>query len=80
MGDGRLECLTLLWLKLWNVIEDGPFIPTKPEKVGEVTSQVPKTKKDFDDADRKKIEKNYKAKKLLVCGIGPDEYNKISAR
>lgn len=27
----------------------------------------------------KKIEKNFKAKKLLVCVIGPDEYNRISS-
>lgn len=27
----------------------------------------------------KKIEKNYKAKKLIVRGIGAKEYNRISA-
>ena len=27
----------------------------------------------------KKIEKGFKAKTLLVCGIGPDEYNRVSA-
>lgn len=36
-------------------------------------------KKEFDNIDREKIEKNYKANKLLVCGIGLDEYNRISA-
>ena len=33
----------------------------------------------YDEADRKKIEKGFKAKTLLVCGIGPDEYNRVSA-
>ncbi|XP_060178833.1 uncharacterized protein LOC132609018 [Lycium barbarum] len=28
---------------------------------------------------RKAVEKNYKAKKILVCGIGSDEYNRVSA-
>ena len=28
---------------------------------------------------RKKIETGYKAKKFLVCGIGPDEFNRVSA-
>lgn len=50
----------------------------RTSKVGEVTSQVHKTKKEFDVTDRKKIKKKYKANKLLVYGIGPDEYNKIS--
>ena len=26
-----------------------------------------------------KIEKGYKAKTLLVCGIGPDDFNRVSA-
>ncbi|XP_069146895.1 uncharacterized protein [Solanum lycopersicum] len=33
----------------------------------------------YDEADRKNIEKGYKAMKLLVCGIGPDEFNRVSA-
>ena len=40
---------------------------------------VVKSRREYDDKDRKKIKKNYKDKKLLVCGIGPDEYNRILA-
>ncbi|XP_070017594.1 uncharacterized protein [Nicotiana sylvestris] len=40
---------------------------------------IPKSRKAFNDADIKAIEKNFHAKKILVCGIGPDEYNMISA-
>lgn len=29
--------------------------------------------------DKKKIEKNYKAKKLIVCRIEAEKYNRISA-
>ncbi|XP_070015280.1 uncharacterized protein [Nicotiana sylvestris] len=36
-------------------------------------------RKEFNDANKKAIEKNFPAKTVLVCGIGPDEYNKISA-
>ncbi|XP_049368191.1 uncharacterized protein LOC125833082 [Solanum verrucosum] len=64
--------------ELWDVILDGPYIPTKDVVDGELTKVIPKTRREYNEADRKKIEKNYKAKKLLVCGIGPDEYNKIS--
>lgn len=63
--------------ELWDVICDGPYVPTK--KVGEPAVMVPKTRKEYNDADRKAIEKNFSAKKILVCGIGPDEYNRISA-
>ncbi|XP_070057687.1 uncharacterized protein [Nicotiana tomentosiformis] len=47
--------------------------------IGESAVTVPKTRKEYNDADRKAIEKNFRAKKILVCGIGPDEYNKIFA-
>ncbi|XP_070010699.1 uncharacterized protein [Nicotiana sylvestris] len=42
-------------------------------------SDIAKTRKEYNDADRKDIEKNFRAKKILVCGIGPNEYNRISA-
>ncbi|XP_070049073.1 uncharacterized protein [Nicotiana tomentosiformis] len=63
--------------ELWDVIYDRPFVPMKT--VGEGTVTIPKTRKEYNDANRKAIEKNFRAKKILVCGIGPDEYNHISA-
>ncbi|XP_070056835.1 uncharacterized protein [Nicotiana tomentosiformis] len=63
--------------ELLDVICDGPYVPTK--KVGEHAVMVPKTRKEYNDTDRKAVEKNFRAKKILVCGIGPDEYNRISA-
>ncbi|XP_070035308.1 uncharacterized protein [Nicotiana tomentosiformis] len=63
--------------ELWDVICDGPYAPTK--KVGEPAVMVLKTRKEYNDADKKAVEKNFRAKKILVCGIGPDEYNRISA-
>uniref|UniRef100_A0A1S4CX45 Myosin-16-like n=1 Tax=Nicotiana tabacum TaxID=4097 RepID=A0A1S4CX45_TOBAC len=63
--------------ELWDVICDGPFVYTKTN--GNPAITVPKTRKEFKDADQKDIEKNFCAKKILVCGIGPDEYNRISA-
>ncbi|XP_070042488.1 uncharacterized protein [Nicotiana tomentosiformis] len=47
--------------------------------IGEPTVTVPKTWKEYSYVDRKAIEKSFRAKKILVCGIGPDEYNRISA-
>ncbi|XP_070019978.1 uncharacterized protein [Nicotiana sylvestris] len=37
--------------ELWDVICDGPFVPTK--NLGDPAIAIPKTKKEFNDADRK---------------------------
>ncbi|XP_070025743.1 uncharacterized protein [Nicotiana sylvestris] len=63
--------------ELWYVICDGSYITTKV--LAELPLPMPKTRKEYTDADRKAVEKNFRAKKILVCRIGPDEYNRISA-
>ncbi|XP_070037229.1 uncharacterized protein [Nicotiana tomentosiformis] len=63
--------------ELWDVICDGSFVPTKT--IGDPVVTFPKTRNELNDVDRKAIEKNFREKKILVCGIGPDEYNRISA-
>ncbi|XP_070007978.1 uncharacterized protein [Nicotiana sylvestris] len=63
--------------ELWDIICDGPHVPMK--KLGETGLMVPKDRKEYNIINRKAVEKNYHAKKILVCGIGPDEYNKVSA-
>ncbi|XP_070026548.1 uncharacterized protein [Nicotiana sylvestris] len=62
--------------ELWDVIYDGIFVPTK--NLGDPTVAIPKTRKEFNETNRKVVEKNFRAKKILVCGIVPDEYNRIS--
>ncbi|XP_070032121.1 uncharacterized protein [Nicotiana tomentosiformis] len=47
--------------------------------LGNPAVAIPKTRKEFNDVDRKAIEKNFRAKKILICGIGYDEYNRILA-
>ncbi|XP_075079968.1 uncharacterized protein LOC142165280 [Nicotiana tabacum] len=63
--------------ELWDIICDGPYIPT--EKIGDPLVTMLKTRKEYNDADKKAVAKNFRAKKILVCGIRPDEYNRISA-
>ncbi|XP_070057845.1 uncharacterized protein [Nicotiana tomentosiformis] len=41
--------------------------------------EVPKTRADCTTEDLKKWEKNAKAKKWLVCGLGPYEYSRIQS-
>nr|XP_033516621.1 uncharacterized protein LOC117280967 [Nicotiana tomentosiformis] len=64
-------------LELWDVICNGPFVPMK--SIDEPAVIAPKTRKEYNDVDRKAIEKNFRAKKILVCSIRPDEYNRIFA-
>ncbi|XP_070004311.1 uncharacterized protein [Nicotiana sylvestris] len=60
-----------------NIICDGPHVPMK--KLGKTGPMVLKDRKEYSDIDRKSVEKNYREKKILVCGIGPDEHNRVSA-
>ncbi|XP_070050424.1 uncharacterized protein [Nicotiana tomentosiformis] len=46
--------------------------------ISEGTITVPKTRKEYNDTDRKAIEKNFRAKKIVVGSIGLEEYNRIS--
>ena len=51
---------------------------TNEVKDGEITRFIPKTPKQYNEANTKKIDKSYRAKKHLVCGINAEEYNHIS--
>ncbi|XP_070019993.1 uncharacterized protein [Nicotiana sylvestris] len=39
--------------ELWDVICNGPYMPTK--KIGDLSLTMPKTRKEYNDADRKEI-------------------------
>uniref|UniRef100_A0A0V0IPD6 Putative ovule protein n=1 Tax=Solanum chacoense TaxID=4108 RepID=A0A0V0IPD6_SOLCH len=38
----------------------------------------PKTRDEFTNEDIKAVQNNVKAKKVLICGFGPDEYSQSS--
>lgn len=56
--------------ELWDVILYGCYIHTKDVIDREINKVIPKTRKEYNEVERKNIEKNYKAKKILVHGIG----------
>ena len=60
-------------IDLWDVIEDGPHIPTKIEN-GVVVS---KPKQEWDEVDRKKVQSNAKVIHYLYCAIDRNEYGYI---
>ncbi|WMV33441.1 hypothetical protein MTR67_026826 [Solanum verrucosum] len=65
-------------IEVWNVICEGPSVPTMEVKDGEVTRVIVKTRQQYNDADKRLVEKNHKARKLLMCGISMNEYDLIS--
>ena len=62
-----------------DVICKGPYVPTMEVKDGEVTRVIPKTRKQYNDSDRLLVQKNHKARKLLLCGLSINEYDLISS-
>ncbi|XP_015079497.1 uncharacterized protein LOC107023343 [Solanum pennellii] len=62
---------------LWSVVLDGPTISMKKGPDGE--TMIPKDRNEWNVADKLAIQNNAKAKKILICGIGLDEYNRISS-
>ena len=60
--------------ELWGRIIDGPTIPMKLVD-GE---QVKNVRSEFTVDDLVALKKNAKAKSILVCGLGPAEYNRVS--
>ncbi|MCE3050777.1 hypothetical protein HAX54_048058 [Datura stramonium] len=52
--------------------------PKYPMKKDVENNVFPKEKNEYNEANFKMLEKNVKAKCILVCGLGPDEYNRIS--
>jgi len=62
--------------ELLTIVNKGPLTPTKQNAQNEI---VPKDPSEFVAADFRMMEKNAKTKKILICGLGLDEYNKISA-
>ncbi|XP_060210261.1 uncharacterized protein LOC132637139 [Lycium barbarum] len=63
--------------ELWDIILDGPFVPTRTNTETEKLEVKPT--KEYTETDRKAIEKGLKVKKILICGIEPDEYNCVSS-
>lgn len=60
--------------QVWRVIEVGDYEVTKTNSNNEV---VPKELSEYEKDDFEKMEINARAIKLLHCGIGPHEHNRV---
>ncbi|GAV84092.1 UBN2 domain-containing protein, partial [Cephalotus follicularis] len=61
--------------ELWHIVVNGPRLPTKT--IEGVVS--PKPKNEYNDNDFRMIQLNSKAKHVLFCAVGPNEFNRISS-
>ncbi|GAV89255.1 UBN2 domain-containing protein, partial [Cephalotus follicularis] len=61
--------------QLWHIIVNGPRMPTRTIK-GVVS---PKPENEYNDNDFRMLQLNSKAKHVLFCAVGPNEFNRISS-
>ncbi|GAV61589.1 UBN2 domain-containing protein, partial [Cephalotus follicularis] len=61
--------------QLWHIIVSGPRTPTRT--IEGVVS--PKPENEYNDNDFRMLQLNSKAKHVLFCAVGPNEFNRISS-
>ncbi|GAV72872.1 UBN2 domain-containing protein [Cephalotus follicularis] len=61
---------------LWDLILDGPNLPTITNENGEIISK-PRNK--YNDDDRKIVQLNAKAKHVIICAINSNKFNRVSS-
>ncbi|GAV75334.1 zf-CCHC domain-containing protein/DUF4219 domain-containing protein/UBN2 domain-containing protein, partial [Cephalotus follicularis] len=61
--------------QLWHIIVNGPRMPTRT--IDGVVS--PKPENEYTDNDFRMLQLNSKAKHVLFCAVGPNEFNRISS-
>ncbi|GAV75795.1 UBN2 domain-containing protein, partial [Cephalotus follicularis] len=64
-----------LHYQLWNIITNGPEIPTKIVN----GQRVLKIKSEYNDHDYKLLQLNAKAKHVILCALSHSEFNRVSS-
>ncbi|GAV79195.1 UBN2 domain-containing protein [Cephalotus follicularis] len=72
--------------QLWNIITNGPEIPTKivdGQRILKMNNDVGSLEggatNDFNDHDYKLLQLNAKAKRVIFCALSPSEFNRVSS-
>ncbi|GAV85750.1 LOW QUALITY PROTEIN: UBN2 domain-containing protein, partial [Cephalotus follicularis] len=61
---------------LWDLIVDGPNLPSIRNENGE---SIPKPRNAYNDDDRRRVQLNPKAKHVIICAINYSEFNRVSS-
>ncbi|GMI71679.1 hypothetical protein HRI_000837200 [Hibiscus trionum] len=82
-GDNYTYWKNMMWFfikstnyMVWDVVEEGPFIPMKRECEGRL---VPEVKAKMTEDDRRMMQVNDKALHVIFCELGLDIYSKVSS-
>ncbi|KAK5845094.1 hypothetical protein PVK06_001247 [Gossypium arboreum] len=62
---------------VWDIIMDNPSIPLKQKKKKKLL--VLKSKKEWNEKDRRSVQLNTNVMHTLFCALGPDEYSRVSS-
>ena len=60
-------------LKVWEIVDEGPFIPSKKVNGEKVEKQMD----EWSDSDKKLISFNHKPMHILFCALTRDQFNKV---
>ena len=62
-------------MDIWDVVEEGPYVPTKLVD----GRQVKNSKEEWNENDKKRISYNHKAMHGLYCSLSKSQFNNAQA-
>ncbi|KAH9801446.1 hypothetical protein KPL71_001040 [Citrus sinensis] len=68
--------LQALDYEIWEIVNDGPFMPSTKNEVGE---DIPKPSRDWNDFEKRKASLNSKAMNALFCALDKKEFHRVSS-
>ncbi|KAH9754083.1 hypothetical protein KPL71_015319 [Citrus sinensis] len=68
--------LQALDYEIWEIVNDGPFMPLTKNKVGE---DIPKPSRDWNEFEKRKASLNSKAMNALFCALDKKEFHRVSS-
>ncbi|KAH9767789.1 hypothetical protein KPL71_011399 [Citrus sinensis] len=68
--------LQALDYEIWEIVNDGPFMPLTKNEVGE---DIPKSSRDWNEFEKRKASLNSKAMNALFCALDKKEFHRVSS-
>ncbi|KAH9672063.1 hypothetical protein KPL70_017583 [Citrus sinensis] len=68
--------LQALDYEIWEIVNDGPFMPLTKNEVGE---DIPKPSRDWNEFEKRKASLNSKTMNALFCALDKKEFHKVSS-
>ncbi|KAH9697592.1 hypothetical protein KPL71_023665 [Citrus sinensis] len=68
--------LQALDYEIWEIVNDGPFMPLTKNEVGE---DIPKPSRDWNEFQKRKASLNSKAMNALFCALDKKEFHRVSS-